>query len=295
MTTAKITTQSIKKLNVIDYVVISSLYITAGAFCTSLVYSYVATKGVFSPLTACIPAALVFIGYSFDTLLGVSEEDRINKPKRFIFSRKYGKLCLSLAIVTMVVVLVAAASQSISLVLAIAMPELAIFIYNIDLPRFGFTRLKSIVLVKNMFVGGMWSYSVIIIPLVALHLPFTNTVLFALIHAFITLTLNSVLFDIHDIEGDRQAGVNTIPVLIGKEMTLWLALLINTVLTAIFLLFYFDFANMGLVTLLVLNLYAYGYIFAFKVIKNTAVVNVLIDFQLILPGLVFILLRLIWH
>lgn len=295
MATAKITTPSVSKLNIVDYVVISSLYITFGAFCTSLAYTYVATQGVFSPLTACIPAALIFIGYSFDTLLGVSEEDRINKPKRFIFSRKYGKLCLSLATLTFVAILIAAASQSLWLVLAILMPQAAIVIYTTGLPRLGFTRLKNTVLAKNMFAGGMWTYSLIIVPMVALRAPFTHITLLACIHAFITLTLNTILFDIHDIEGDTQAGVKTVPVLIGKENTLRAALIVNSVLTAIFVLFYFDLSNIGLVTLLLLNLYAYGYIFAFKVIKNTAVVNVLIDFQLILPGLILILLHFVRH
>jgi 4-hydroxybenzoate polyprenyltransferase len=52
---------------------------------------------------------------------------------------------------------------------------------------------------------------------------------------FLLILINTVLFDIRDLVGDRAAGVQTIPVMLGASRTIWLLAGLDLVLAAVHL------------------------------------------------------------
>jgi 4-hydroxybenzoate polyprenyltransferase len=96
--------------------------------------------------------------------------------------------------------------------------------------------------VKNLVVGFAWGTTLSFIPLLVTGTPVTLTTVVTLVFFFTYAFIASTLPDIRDREGDAQAGVRTIPVVIGEERTLNLIILLNlfigigaTVISAVFL------------------------------------------------------------
>jgi len=54
------------------------------------------------------------------------------------------------------------------------------------------------------------------------------------INIFFFVFIGSVIPDIRDIKGDREAGVVTLPVIYGVGKTVYLLLAINTIATVVF-------------------------------------------------------------
>ena len=90
-------------------------------------------------------------------------------------------------------------------------------------------RLKTIPIVKNLIVASTWSF----IPTVISYYYVTDDhqlLLFIFSFIFIKLMINSILFDLRDVEGDRTAGVKTLPVLLGVNATYHLLLGLNGIM-----------------------------------------------------------------
>jgi 4-hydroxybenzoate polyprenyltransferase len=83
--------------------------------------------------------------------------------------------------------------------------------------------------VKNVAIAGT---SVICAALLPLAVHFRSYIAISLIAYFVFLKvfINTVLFDVRDVEGDRLAGTITIPVSLGRQKTRGLLLALNSTL-----------------------------------------------------------------
>jgi 4-hydroxybenzoate polyprenyltransferase len=79
----------------------------------------------------------------------------------------------------------------------------------------GVSRLKEGVLVKNVAISAGWSLVPVLVGLYYLDLP---TAVFALMpFVFLRLMVNTIFFDLRDVEADRRFGVGTLPSRVGIE------------------------------------------------------------------------------
>jgi 4-hydroxybenzoate polyprenyltransferase len=81
----------------------------------------------------------------------------------------------------------------------------------------GVSKLKEKLLVKNLVVSLGWSLIPVLVGLYYLHLGAVLAVFSVLI--FLRLLTNTLLFDVRDVEGDRAAGITTVPVAAGAART----------------------------------------------------------------------------
>lgn len=80
-------------------------------------------------------------------------------------------------------------------------------------------RLKDIPGSKAWIVGSVLTYAVIALPIAYAEAKFDLAATFATLFMFIFIVTNSHIFDVRDIESDREKGVVTLPAIIGIKMT----------------------------------------------------------------------------
>ncbi|ASC72578.1 1,4-dihydroxy-2-naphthoate octaprenyltransferase [Halomicronema hongdechloris C2206] len=117
-------------------------------------------------------------------------------------------------------------------VLLVSLGGLVPLIYGLPLfpwwrqHRLQWWRLKDIPASKAWLVAGIITYALIAVPLAYAHAPFTLSAGLTSFFLLIFIGTNSHLFDVRDLESDRQAGVLTLPLLVGlsNHRQIWTAL-----------------------------------------------------------------------
>jgi 4-hydroxybenzoate polyprenyltransferase len=124
---------------------------------------------------------------------------------------------------------------------------------------------------KNLLVAFIWA------SLISVLAAWGETDLLGI--AFISFFLleksfiNTVLYDIRDLEGDRKNGVRTIPVLVGAKWTTILLLALNSILLSCLLL---PSRSLQLIAAM-LAVYGYIYILAFSKGGNKNALDLFVD------------------
>ncbi len=98
--------------------------------------------------------------------------------------------------------------------------------YSIKISNF---RLKDITGIKNIVVALPWAVIGTFLPLAISFRDF-SVILLIFYFFFTKLFINTILFDVRDIEGDRISDVRTIPVVFGRQKTKNLLLILNSTL-----------------------------------------------------------------
>jgi len=187
----------------------SNLFIAAAA--TGVAASTVRLVGL--PLEA-VPLGIVFAAalfvYSLNRITDL-EEDRRNLPGRAAFTERYGRVLFAAGAALYLVVVAWGLWAGVRGAPFLLLPAVVAGLYS----RVG---LKGVLGVKNALVGISWG----IIPLgvgVYYGIWLTRGIVFLSAFFTVMLTVAAALFDIKDIEGDRAAGVRTIPIVAGPAAT----------------------------------------------------------------------------
>jgi 4-hydroxybenzoate polyprenyltransferase len=88
-------------------------------------------------------------------------------------------------------------------------------------------RVKSVPLLKNVYSSFFWSVALLLCPSIYLNTPLDVRLFAAIPCMFLLVLYVEMLWDIRDINGDRAAGVRTIPVLLGEERSRWIIHAVN--------------------------------------------------------------------
>ena len=98
-------------------------------------------------------------------------------------------------------------------------------------------RLKDIPGSKAWIVGSIITYAVVALPLAYAGVGFDRYAAFITLFLFVFIVTNSHIFDIRDLESDRQKGVVTLPIMIGVRgaKLLLSAMNLSVMLIALFL------------------------------------------------------------
>ena len=194
---------------VVEFLVHSNLFISVAA--TSVAFSVMRLLELpIDPIALFIVFAATLFVYSLNRITDI-EEDETNLPSRAAFTERYGKPLFAIGIVLYVVAILGAVWLGIRGAPFLVLPAVVAALYSLF-------RVKQRLLVKNLIVGVSWG----IIPLgvgvyYGIGLP-TEIVVLA---AFFTvmLTVAAAVFDIKDIEGDREEGIRTVPIVYGVAAT----------------------------------------------------------------------------
>ena len=238
---------------------VSSVF-TAFTSLMMLYFSFIVLDVALKPILLC---AMFFVIYSVYSLNKVTdrEEDAINMPARYTFVRGNERFLLTLAIASYSVALLLGLIESLLAAGILLVPFLSGIVYSTNsLSIIGIPRLKDIFLVKSLIVAFSLAVCAAFLPALQLHSSAKLCFIFPFF--FSKVFINTVLFDVRDVEGDTLNGVKTIPVVIGIKRTRQMLLLIHSLLVVWFVLFS-DLFSRYYVILIASMVYGYLYIFCF--------------------------------
>jgi len=191
------------------YLVHSNIFISTAA--TSVAVSTIILADLsFEPLPLFLVFAVTMFVYSLNRVTDL-EEDEQNLPGRASFVHRYGKPILAIGVVLYLAAIIVAIQAEIPYAGAMGLPLLMAVLYSL-------VGLQRILLLKNLLVGISWG----LIPLgvgVYYGQLWTFEILFVSGYITAMLTIAAVVFDIKDIEGDNEAGIQTVPIVIGPRWT----------------------------------------------------------------------------
>jgi len=202
---------------------------------------------------------LTFTVYSLDKLSNI-KEDSISLPERAGFIGRHKKIMIYITISSYMVALYLSSIKNSLALFIVLFPLFMGLIYSIKISNF---RLKDILAVKNITIALSWSVVGTFLPLVVSSKTF---MLIASVFYFIFIKcfINTVLFDVRDIEGDSLNGVRTIPVYFGLMKTRKLLLILNSTLVLWLAYLYFQgFFHKYLLVLIFSIFFGYWYILYF--------------------------------
>jgi len=226
--------------------------------------------------------------YSLNRLTD-KEEDAVNSPMRSRYIQSNEKLLTILAVISYITALLLGWFENIFASCILLIPLLTGIIYSTSIfSVFGIPRLKDVFVVKSLLVALSWTVVVAFLPAICFSENLI-VVLSILFFFFIKSFVNTVLFDVRDMEGDAQNNVKTIPVVVGIFKTKRLLLIIQSVLV-IWLLLVFDLFSTYNIILVVSIIYGYFYIVYFCNPKNHKgfLLDILVDGEWIIMGLLYI-------
>lgn len=203
----------------VDNFLYTSLYLCIAA--VSMVYLSSVLQDIPLSLPACLIMFLVtFSVYNLNRKTD-EEEDAINHSRRYAFTKKYAKILMDLSIATYIVAFLIAGIFGIVAVIITVIPLINGVLYSIPfLPQeFRYRRLKDIPFVKNVIVGLAWALPVALLPVACTGCPFWEMTIGVGFLFFLLSFIDSTVFDIRDVKGDAETGVQTIPVILGIQRT----------------------------------------------------------------------------
>lgn len=271
----------------IDYLVYSSLYLSFAAGSMALISSVV-HEVHFNPVVFVLGMLITYSVYNLNRKTD-EREDAINHSARYEFTKKYEKFLFSTAIGAYIFALALSWLYGPAVVLISAIPLISGLIYSTPIfPRgFPYRRLKEIPLAKSLLVAVAWSLPPALLPVyIAGALP--GTITLAVILFFFSLVfINTVLFDMRDVEGDRLTGVRTIPVCIGIANTTRLLTLVNVIFgAAVLILLWGKIPLIYLVLIIAGIFYAHWYIRHYhEISRSNLLCDLVADGQFIALGL----------
>lgn len=169
-----------------------------------------------------LPILSMFAVYTFDKVLGYDPvSDPENDPERSAFIARRGRPLLAGAVVGLVAACVVAARVSWLAVALVLLPIGVGIAYGFKLLPAGFRyrRLKDITGVKSLAVALAWGACCGLLPATLLGAPWDRAVWLLAAWTGMRLLINTVFFDLGDLEGDRAEGTVTIPVALGFGRT----------------------------------------------------------------------------
>lgn len=255
---------------IFTFLAVSSLFIAGtGFFKTYIGYILLGDSPEF--LICAIVFLISFSVYSLDKIADL-DKDVINMPQRrsFIYGRKRLVLASSLAAYLLAVLLTLFRMPAALLIVLI--PVIANAFYGTKLLP-GIPRLKDIPVMKNVVVALTWALITTLMPaLNAGHLATFNVALVGYF-MFVKTFVDTVLYDMRDVEGDRLNGVRTIPAMLGRGKTTALLLIANSTLLCILP---FMHGEVRLFTAILIA-YGYAYILYFMKIINPLELDFLVE------------------
>lgn len=241
--------------DIISFLMVSSIF-TSFTGVMMLYFSFLILGVTLKPILLCAMFFVIYSVYSLNRLTD-QEEDAVNMPARSLFVQGNERFLLTLAIVSYVAALFLGWLESPLAAIILLVPFMSGILYSKHLfSAIGIPRLKDIFLVKSFIVASSWTICASFLP--ALYLHNFVKLWFVFPFFFIKIFINTILFDVRDVEGDMLNNVKTVPVVIGIARTRQLLLIIQSMLV-MWSIFFLDLFS-GYYSILTINM-VYGYLY----------------------------------
>lgn len=205
------------------------------------------------------------------------EEDSVNQPERANYIKGNERSILLLLLLAYFIALLLGFSVNYLTVFVILFPFVVGILYSVKIhPKI--PRLKNIIGVKNIMVAISF-VAITFIPVIFLQ-KINKMILLLFYLFFIKIFINTVLFDVRDIEGDKKSNIKTIPVAIGRLKTKKLLFVLHSSLIPwLVLSLYWDLFTRYLPVLIFCILYGFWYIYYFCNSKEVPrfAINILVE------------------
>lgn len=199
--------------------VYSAAYLAVIAVAEVLVVQYLFSL---PPSPAPIIVGLItFAVYANDRLVDL-ESDSVSNPYRTAFVRQYrAPLYVLAALAYGTAVALSAVGGPVAFTLAL-LPGAAWVLYAVN-PKLAveipFQRLKERLVVNSLLVAVAWSVTVVFLPLAFAGRALTPAVGAVFAYFVLATFVNTEVANVGDIESDREAGVATLPTVLGVRRT----------------------------------------------------------------------------
>ena len=80
--------------------------------------------------------------------------------------------------------------------------------------------IKDIPGSKDIVISGAWTFFAVIIPFLSSGIEFKSSIIITSLYVFILMGCHSGFFAIEDMQGDQIVGRETVPVILGRKLTL---------------------------------------------------------------------------
>ena len=281
-----------KVAHIFRVIVHSSVYLALGGVGLS-VFSTVALNLQHHLGAYAISFLMIFAMYNMNRYSDI-QEDVMTHPKRHSFVVKYRKYIEFSAILAMIISLVVGYVKNVSIIAMILLPMALAVLYSFKwIPDkvFMYSRFKDIPLMKNVVVAFCWAVITTGVVVTYSDSAFTFAVFSVALIVFTRFFINTVVFDMRDVRGDRKHGTHTLPVLLGLRNT---QIFLYSLLTAL-VLFTFIVTWSGvlppiihLVNLTALQAYYYIYL-SNKSVPMHTLCDVVADGEFMVMGVVALL------
>lgn len=221
--------------NVGEFLVESALYLSIGAvsMCyTSLVFQDLHPSGtLLSIVFFYVFATHIFNRYN-ERL-----KDEFSDTGRTRFFRDYGKFLIFAATAAAFVSLYLSYILGIIPFIFLLFSYLMGILYTIRIvpekyySLIKYKRLKDIPGSKDILIALAWAWVIVLIPFLHEGMNFSYKAVTILGFVLVTVFIRSVIFDIVSIEGDRIVGRETIPILIGRDRTQTVLLVLSIIIS----------------------------------------------------------------
>lgn len=236
----------------LEFIIFSSIHISIAALLWGLI-TFILIDEPINLYPLIIIFLMTYFVYTLNRV-GGEDEDKINYPERVKFSSRYKKILLPIAIIGYIFGFILSLNLNLTVTFFTLLPIFSFFIYRI---------FKKFTIVKNIIIGFVWASSVL---LIGASTRIFNEIIFSFFcFVFLRDFSNSIFFDIRDVNGDKKAGIKTIPIILGIKKTLLLLNIIN-IFSGILLLFliFFNYLPQKAITLLGLIFYNIFYYNLYK-------------------------------
>lgn len=169
---------------------------------------------------------VVFAVYNLNRFTD-KEEDSINLPERAGYVKSNERLLLLLSILSYFIALLLGFLVNFLTIFVLLFPLCAGISYSMKISS-KIPRLKNLLAVKSITVALGWTVGATFLPTIYSNKFSEISILLILYFFFIKSFVNTILFDVRDIEGDKKSSVKTIPVAVGRSKTKKLLLAIHS-------------------------------------------------------------------
>ncbi|MHC1631846.1 MAG: UbiA family prenyltransferase [Methanotrichaceae archaeon] len=227
---------------------------------------------------------ITFSIYSLNKLTDL-EEDAINMPERLSFLSDRRNIILFSALGAYLLSIMLIFVENLLAVPIVFVPLITNAVYSSKLLP-GIPRLKDIPVMKNVTVSVSWALVCVLLPAVQMTNASKMEIALVLYFMLIKVFINTVLYDIRDVKGDRETSVRTMPVLLGTKKTTAILLVLNSALLPLL-----AFAD-GEIRLLMSALIVYGYIYIiyFRERRNPLHLDFFVDGEWTLASVLLLLI-----
>lgn len=211
-----------------------------------------------------ITYSLIYIAYSYNRLIEFRSDYLTNPLRTQHLERSIRFLPFVIILASSIVVFLTAKFGNVRSIFLVVLLVIGSLLYSVCLK--GLTR--NIVGFKSFYVSFFWAF---LIALLASYYyrPLSAAVLIIFLFVFLRLVVNTVFFDIKDIDSDGRRGLKTLPVYLGKTRVIALIHVLNLASFAPLLVgVFFNVIPSVSMSLLLFIFYSYYYL---DLVKNSNV------------------------